>query len=131
MNLFPTTLTQNYLKMKKIESFREVWQLPLHIDENSECYVFSDNGVMALTFATDNSKLIRGVISRINGESAEIEPGFTHSGTSFYYNGRFVFHVRGWGYLVGGGALRLPQNEAARIQDQFINYIQHQLDTTL
>ncbi len=41
---------------------------------------------------------------------------------------RFVFSVRGWGHLTGIGGLHLPENGAARIQDDFIAYILKRLN---
>ena len=112
---------------KKIKSFAEVWNLPLHRDENSSVYAWSDNGVMALTFAIDDVSLIDAIIDRINDKAREISGKWERSGTTFYKDGKAAFIVRGWGYLVGGGALALPQKEAARIQDEFCDYILEQL----
>lgn len=116
---------------KKIEHFVEVWKLPLHRDENSSVYAWSDNGVMALTFATDDGSLIDAIIDRINDKACEISGKWERSGTTFYRDGKCAFIVRGWGHLVGGGALRLPQKEAARIQDEFCDYILEQLTASV
>ena len=37
--------------------------------------------------------------------------------------------VRGWGHLTGGGAMGLPEDEAAVIQDAFAEYTAHCLNT--
>lgn len=108
---------------KKVEHFVEVWKLPLHIDEYSSVYAWADNGVMALTFATDDDSLIKAVVDRINDKACEISGKWERSGTTFYRDGKCAFIVRGWGHLVGGGDLRLPQKEAVRIQDEFCDYI--------
>lgn len=31
--------------------------------------------------------------------------------------------MRGWGYLTGGGAENLPSDEAAKIQDEFAEWV--------
>lgn len=116
---------------KKIKHFVEVWKLPLHIDEYSSVYAWSDNGVMALTFDTDEDSLIKAVVDRINDKTCEISGKWERSGTTFYRDGEPVFIVRGWGHLVGGGALSLPQKEAARIQDEFCDYILMQLTASV
>ncbi len=112
---------------KKIEHFVEVWKLPLHRDENSSVYAWSDNGVMALTFTTDDGSLIDAIINRINDKACEISGKWERSGTTFYRDGKCAFIVRGWGHLVGGGALRLPVEKAAQIQDEFCDFILSQL----
>lgn len=111
----------------KIESFRDVWQLPLHVDEYSNTYAWSANNVMALTFATDDDILIRAIVDRINGGDVELEGEWQRSGTTFYRDGGAVFIIRGWGHLIGGGALRLPVEKAAQIQDEFCDFILSQL----
>lgn len=115
----------------KIESFRDVWKFPLRLDENSAIYAWSDNGVMALTFAVDRPMIIKAIIACINGQNVEITGKWERSGTNFYCDGNLAFMVRGWGHLVGGGALRLPMKEAARIQDEFCDFIWRQLTTPL
>lgn len=111
----------------KIESFRDVWQLPLHVDEYSNTYAWSANNVMAITFATDDDILIRAIVDRINGGDVELEGEWQRSGTTFYRDGGAVFIIRGWGHLIGGGALRLPVEKAAQIQDEFCDFILSQL----
>lgn len=34
-----------------------------------------------------------------------------------------LIRIRGWGYLIRIGGLRLKPEEAAKVQDEFINYI--------
>ena len=104
-------------------SWEQVWELPLRLDEHSTVYAWSNNGVMALTFATDDRSLVKGIVDRINGKDAEISRNWERSGTTFYCDGKVAFIVRGWGRLVGGGALALPMKEAVHIQDEFCDFI--------
>lgn len=104
-------------------TWEQVWELPLRKDEHSNVYAWANNGTMALTFATDDLSLIKGIVDRINGKEAEISKKWDRSGTTFYCDGKVAFIVRGWGHLVGGGALALPMDEAVRIQDEFCDFI--------
>lgn len=108
-------------------SWEQVWELPLRLDEHSTVYAWSNNGVMALTFATDDRSLVKGIVDRINGKDAEISRNWERCGTTFYCDGKVAFIVRGWGHLVGGGALALPMKEAARIQDEFCGFLLRRL----
>ena len=38
-------------------------------------------------------------------------------------NGNLLCDVRGWGRLTGGGAMRLSDDEAAKIQDEYGEHI--------
>lgn len=109
------------------KSFAEVWKLPIYRDEYSSAYAWSDNGVMTLTFLTDDISLIDAIIDRINNKACEIAGKWERSGTKFYLDGKSAFIVRGWGYLVGSGGLALPLKEASKIQDEFCDYILIQL----
>lgn len=117
--------------MKRIKIFSEVWNLPLRIDGNASHYVWSDNDVIALTFAIDDLSLIRAIVDRINGKACEISGKWERRGTDFYRNGKIVFIVRGWGHLTGSGGLCLPPEEAARVQDEFCDHIMLQLTAAI
>ena len=39
----------------------------------------------------------------------------------------YIFCVRGWGGLTGTGALNLSQDKAAKIQDDFCDFIEETL----
>jgi len=42
---------------------------------------------------------------------------------SIYFSGKEVLLIRGWGRLTGGGGLNLPHEVAAKLQDDFGNWI--------
>lgn len=113
-------------KAKQIQ-WQDVWEFPLKLDEG-DSYTFSANRVMALTFAADTEEQIqdaRRMVAIINGEQdADGAHEYVHNGHADIYCDaeRFVFSVRGWGYLTGA-PMRLPEKDAARIQDDFIAYI--------
>jgi len=85
-----------------------------------------------------NARFLKYVISILNNE--EPEPDVIASDTmkhiEWYSDGGFIFThskatgvdikvflIRGWGHLTGIGGLHLPQEEAARLQDEFEQYI--------
>lgn len=114
--------------------WQDVYQLPLHLDKYG-CYAWCKNGTMAITFehydrlVTDSEwaegeTRAKEIISYINGEKNCFEKGWTHQTCDFYLDGKYMFCVRGWGHLIGTGGLNLPIDEAERIQDGFIDYIQ-------
>lgn len=113
-------------------TWQDVWVLPLHLDKHGS-YAWSANGTMALTFETGNSEeeFLRDmeefgyVVERINGnKSVELPSGvWTHDVVDFFLDGKYKFCVRGWGQLTGCGAMNLPEEEAERIQDGFIEHI--------
>lgn len=115
------------LKASRI-TWRDVWELPLEYD--GCLYAWSQNRVMALTFATDNQPFINTVLHCINNanNNTRFDGEFTVKDDDFFFHDKFVFRVRGWGHLTGCGAMNLPIKEAARIQDEFIAHILHQLN---
>ena len=114
--------------------WRDVWELPLHLDE-FDSYAFSKNGVMALTFVDAHTKWQilenRRIVAIINGsEESDGQHEYIHNGYADISCDaeRIVFSVRGWGYLTGTGGLHLSEKDAARIQDNFIEYILNRLN---
>ena len=122
--------------------WEDVWELPLKLD-CCDTYAYSKNDTMALTFEADTEyqiKNARRIVQIINGE-AEPNPGeaWVHNGVDFYTQDKnyeeaasgwcYVFCVRGWGHLIGTGGLNLPVKGAARIQDDFVEYILSRLNS--
>lgn len=113
-------------------SWEDAYALPLHKDKYGT-FVWDRNGNMALSFGLESIsekefcvhiKDINEIVSCINGESESENKGrWSHDVCDFMLDGKFIFSVRGWGNLTGCGALNLPGNVAARIQDGFIKYI--------
>ena len=115
-------------------NWRDVYQLPLRSDSGS--YVWSNNGTMTFTFDFDydygeKRKMIQMVVDKLNGDSStKFDSEFTmQDGVDIYYNGEYMFCVRGWGHLTGTGALHLPEVEAIRIQDDFVKWVLETLNS--
>ena len=108
--------------------WEDVYQLPLYLDPYGG-YAWSENDTMSLTFDDDLSlEFCQEVIDCINGENYVDTEGWTYKdAVDFYYKGEYKFCVRGWGHLTGTGALNLPEHEAERIQDGFIQHIAKRL----
>lgn len=80
---------------------------------------------MALTFCVDSEDFIKKFVAIVNGErEAKAKPGIWRAeGCEIYAEDSLVCLVRGWGHLTGCGALNLPAELAAKIQDGFVKYI--------
>ena len=117
-------------------NWTECYRLPLHLDDYG-LYAWDVDGNMALSafnlvydehddFASGEKERINHIIDIINGECpTDYEAKWTTGDDviEIYYDGKFQFLVRGWGYLTGYGGLNLPEDLAAKIQDEFIAYI--------
>ena len=122
-------------------NWTECYRLPLHLDEYC-MYAWDADGNMALgvfnlvcdkngDFASGEKERINHIIDIINGECpTDYEAKWTTGDdvTEIYYDGKFQFLIRGWGYLTGCGGLNLPEDLAAKIQDEFIEYILDKLN---
>ncbi|MEG1587612.1 MAG: hypothetical protein RR346_12145 [Bacteroidales bacterium] len=65
------------------------------------------------------------LLAILNGTSKEVvtKSEVTHKNGIIYFNEKEVFLIRGWGHLTGCGALNLPSETAARIQDEFAEWV--------
>ena len=115
----------------------DVWKLPLKLDEYGESYVFDSQGQMALMFYDEDDKGItslgsktrKKIVDVINGEINDTPMLFQHTGGEILdSSGDYIFCIRGWGHLTG--VLKLNSSQAARIQDDFGNYIVYKLNGT-
>lgn len=118
-------------------NWTECYTLPLHSDDEYCLYAWDVDGNMALSsfdlvydengdFASGEKERINHIIDIINGKClTDYETKWTTGDdvTEIYYDGKFQFLVRGWGYLTGCGGLNLPKDLAAKMQDGFIAYI--------
>lgn len=101
-------------------TYKEVWKAPFR---TSFPYIFTSNGKMALTIYDDKPNRILGTIcSILNGKGGSIKTVERVDPITFLVNGAELV-VRGWGYLTGVGGLNLPEEEAAKIQDEFSDWI--------
>jgi hypothetical protein len=107
--------------------WNDVWTLPLYLDTHSGTYAWSKDNVMALMFNYRDRipvDIKKDIIDSINGKEDIYWAGvWRKNGTEFYLEDKYVFCVRGWGHLIGAGAMNLEEDEAQRIQDEFIEYI--------
>ena len=123
-------------------NWTECYKLPLHSDDEYCMYAWDADGHTALNFynslcdetvdfISGEKERINHIIDIINGECpTDYEAKWTVGDdvTEIYYKGKFQFLVRGWGYLTGCGGLNLPEDLAAKMQDEFIAYILDKLN---
>ena len=111
--------------------FKDVYKFPLIADVNG-CFIWTDNSVMAFTeLFEDNYEFAKYLVDRINGTveaDDNLRPFKAIDDVIEDNSGKEVLLVRGWGHLVGIGALHLPVEEAAKIQDDFLDYCVNQLN---
>lgn len=123
-------------------NWTECYTLPLHLDDYC-LYAWDVDGNMALSafnlvydengdFASGEKERINHIIDIINGKCpTDYEAKWTtgdDNTVEIYYDGKFQFLVRGWGYLTGCGGLNLPEDLAEKMQDGFIEYILDKLN---
>lgn len=113
--------------MKK--NFKDIYKLPLSVCD-SHVYVWTENGVMAFNnlvgFEESDVEYLNNLVAAINGETPGVYNAEAKDGRIFV-DGEKVLLARGWGYLTGGGALNLPSDVAAKMQDDFIAFCVLQL----
>lgn len=113
--------------MKQNLTFKDVYQLPLCIDEFCPIYVFSANRVMTFDILLDDIDKVQEILNVINGKSDIQYVSAKYDGEYIFVDNKPVFLIRGWGYLTGIGALNLPYETATKIQDDFCNFIVNRL----
>lgn len=104
--------------------FDEIYKPPFH--DSFGIGVSTKDGIKCfhwVTRITQENKQI--IIDILNGVSKEAIKGeIKYSGDCFIsINGVNVMLIRGWGHLTGCGALKLPSEEAIKIQDDFGEWI--------
>lgn len=112
--------------------FNEAYKFPLQIDPDT-WYVWTADHTMAFNYFFDNPSYINQLIRKINGETVpELEYSkpfsITNSLNILDKFGNMVLFARGWGHLIGSGALNLDAKEAAKIQNDFLEYCVNQLN---
>ena len=106
----------------KLSDWEKVYQLPIHADRVG-CYAWSKNGTMALMFNDTDFVDTHKIIASINGTEKHTIKGISKDGCDFYQDNEYIFCVRGWGNLIGTGAMNLSEEEAVKIQDGFADHI--------
>ena len=129
--------------MKKIPDFKEVYKLPLKYVEACPFMVLTADDQRAFdfewptweTYEKDShidGKSIHDIIAKLNGDDSIILENYYN----FSYNDgeiwafstkakkkKHIMLIRGWGHLIGTGGLHLNVEDAAKIQDDFGQYI--------
>ena len=114
--------------MNKELTFKDVYRAPFHICEFCPIYMFSANNVTAFNVITDDIDVISDILEIINGNSKKnMSDNVTFEDGYILIDGEHVLRVRGWGHLTGCGALNLPVEKAAKIQDDFANWVVNKL----
>lgn len=109
------------MKNKNI-TWERVYELPLEYDGYN--YAWAKNGTMSLMFEFElKTEDCQRIVDIINGDRKGIIKGLFHDEHEFFIEDQYIFCVRGWGYLTGVGGLNLPPEKAAKIQDEFIQFI--------
>ena len=119
-------------RVKEAESihWNDVYKLPLHADCCCS-YAWTPDETMVLDFELDvDMKVREEIIAIINKEKESSTKGKWHveDAIDFFLDDVYMFCVRGWGHLTGTGAMHLPEESAARIQDEFVKYILDRLN---
>lgn len=115
--------------------FKEAYKLPLKMQHGM---VFTANGQRAFDFTYAwrredgyfvNEATQEAIIDLINGrkgrfsEDLKLSYKDSYIYTSITGEPKEFISIRGWGMLTGTGGLRLPDEEAVKIQDDFAMYI--------
>lgn len=105
-------------------TFKEIYQTPFRTC-NDGMYAISNNGTKALTgFSIEAQAHVERIVRLLNGEAATKydKNDVIVQDTKLCVCGHIII-VRGWGRLTGIGGYNIPHDEAAKIQDDFINWI--------
>ena len=109
--------------------FKEMYRFPLMVEE-PYIYVRTASRHVAFNNLIGNKEAdleyLSDLIAAINGE----KPGVYDASVEFgriVIDGKRVLLARGWGRLIGSGALNLPLDVAAKIQDEFVEFCVKQL----
>lgn len=112
--------------------WKDIWKFPLSKLDDLD-YVYSSNGVLAVSNFKDEWSLedtvINKIVSIINGDiESDFLPEWQAIGCDIFYQREYAFSVRGWGYLISSRELSLSTDIAKKIQDGFISYILSRLN---
>lgn len=124
------------------KNWTDCYKMPLHLDQFG-MFAWDAEGNMALSgfnykydergkFIPGEQERIKHIIDVINGDCpSDFNPGWKRSdimSCAIDYNEEYQFLVRGWGHLIDCGGLNLPGDLAAKMQDEFIDYIINRLN---
>lgn len=113
--------------MKKELTFRDVYKFPLSPMDELTYFVYADRGLHhVFDFIIESEAGMKVILDILNDRSrAKMSGKLTYDKFSgcVYVNGKELLEIRGWEYLTGAGGLNLSAEEAAKIQDEFGNWI--------
>lgn len=103
--------------------FDEIYKPPFH--EILDFWVYTQENVRCFDWiARIDSQTRKELIRILNGNSKKrVKHEVRYDKRIVSINGANIIRIRGWGHLTGGGALNLPDHEAAKIQDDFGEWI--------
>lgn len=104
-------------------TWEDVYKFPLVKDPEPYCsYVWTSENGMALKFNREIEKEeYDKVVDTLNGSDSIKYANLTYVNGDMYDGDRFLFTIRGWGHLTG--KLKLSNEEACKIQDNFGEFI--------
>lgn len=115
-------------KRKKVLTFKDVYKLPFTFDEWSMTYIWSANDVMTFNCLIKDKETRDTIINILNGTiDKKIVDEVMYDDGYIKVAGQPILLLRGWGHLTGCGALNLPPDQAAKIQDGFANWVVNKL----
>lgn len=111
--------------------FKEVYKLPFKLYNytvlTNDMKRAFDFNIKALLIHLDDvvlsPKQKELIVDKLNGKTTTPIIDVSYKSPYLYIKDKCIAVVRGWGYLVGTGGLNLPEEEAAKIQDDFGNWI--------
>ena len=124
--------------MKNNFTFTDAWKAPFWYDD--WCYIFDKDNTMVFTFEDNvcvkkvNDELVwdnsfcynfTNLLNDKDGEklsNLEIKDG-----CDLYMDGKYIGCFRGWGHLTSPGGLDLSYDDAAKLQDEFIEWCLNKL----
>ncbi len=128
-------MKKKQINSKKTYTFEEVY-LPLKLYWGK---AFGGQGGMAFDFPYrdlhDNAVYLspedqERIVGILNGEITERTNtglNLSYENSAIYCDDKLFIDIRGWGHLTGCGALNLPSDVAAKIQDDFGKFIVEKL----
>lgn len=102
----------------------EIYKPPFISDGN---FIWSSNDVMSLMLAdhfSNEEEVLSELAKILNGEDKPTKARkYEYNAPEILHNGEPLFVVRGWGHLTGSGAMNLEPEVAAKIQDEFAQWV--------
>lgn len=110
------------MKEKEI-TFLDVYQPPFILD-NCLVYIYTNNYGRAFNCLIRNKQTMSDIVDILNGKSdKKIEKDVKYSNCTIYIDEKPILLIRGWGHLIGVGGLNLPGEQAAKIQNDFGEWV--------